>query len=127
MLTTILQIVTPVITTVIGYFVGRKKKQAEVDTIELGNYKTMLDHNREMMETLVAQNKKLVTQNNELRTNVNHLSDRVDKLEESNQKLIKSNDQLKASNRKLSKTNETMHKDLERFKDKYPCNECPKK
>jgi len=109
----IAQIATPIVTAIIAYFLGRRKRGAEISTLELGNYKLMLDHNNEMLRGLVDQ---LDTANKEIKT----LHNRIDLLEETNNK-------LESSNRILASTNRTLHKDFTKMKDKYPCKECPKK
>ena len=69
-----------ILTGIGGWFVGRRKQNAEVTGAEYENFKKFVDANREIIADMKQQIVDLIEKNGELRNKVEHLEEELQKI-----------------------------------------------
>jgi len=72
-----LEVIVGLVTGVVGWFAGTKMRRAQTSSIEFENYKSFVETNNRIIESLRVQVTDLIKENSDLRTKVDKLEDEI--------------------------------------------------
>lgn len=100
-------IVSPIIPTMVAYFLGRKKAAKEIDSIEAENWKAYVVSYKAMLSDLQSQIKASTEANQQTRDYYRKVVDDLNKKIDS-----------------LTRSNKQLSKEIKEMKMKFPCPDC---
>jgi predicted RNase H-like nuclease (RuvC/YqgF family) len=72
-----IEVAVGLVTGVVGWFAGTKMRRAQTSSIEFENYKSFVETNNSIIESLRVQVTNLIRENSDLRTKVDKLEDEI--------------------------------------------------
>ena len=72
-----LEVIIALVTGVVGWLAGTKMRKAQTSSIEFDNYKSFVETNNRIIESLRVQVTDLIKENSDLRAKVDKLEDEI--------------------------------------------------
>lgn len=107
----------PVVTGIAGWWAGRPKEKAEIDTTNVDNAKKLYDEYKELVELQKAQNLEKENTIAELRGVISTLEDTIGRLNDTIEELKEDNYSCKKALKAIMEERDKLQKEVEKLKE----------